>query len=485
MIVNTIGTGYNRHTGVFILCKRSKTIKGSIYKLILVITVFLFFLNILTTLVVNIITKDYSSLMDHTIELSHLTVSLQNNFKTMDRIISSSNKEEWPQVNEQLRDMDQQLLHIKDTIQLNENGGIYLRNLLNMYDNYKVLIEEYAAVQDQNDFVEYKTVRDIKTQRSYITTHCQLLTQEYLHYSSLSYKETIGAYTKYRNLTLAALILFIILLVSFSFIFVNTMNRSIQNLCHKAEQLSKKNWAIEDIQETKYKELDTLAKAFNNMKHEIRTYIDSVKDKAKLQIILKETQLSALQMQINPHFLFNTLNTISRIAMFNDVPEIMDLINSISKILRYSLHGKDLVPLSRELDALKAYIHIQETRFSDTIQFNTTLHQHTDVLVPPLILQPIVENAIQHGLKTKSHGGVVDITVIEEKDLYIHITDNGVGMEATLSDSKKQSHGIGIENVQQRLGLIFSDKDLLRISSNEKGTTITICIPIKEDKSYA
>lgn len=423
--------------------------------------------------------------MDHTIELSHLTVSLQNNFKTMDHVMTSNDEEEWYTVNMQLEDINSQLLHIKETIQLNENGGIYLRNLLNMYDNYKSLIQRYAMVQEQNDIYEYRAVQDIKTQSNYITTHCQLLTQEYLHYSSLSYQETIAAYTRYRNLTLGALVIFIILLISFSFIFVNTMNRSIQRLCHKAEELSKKNWSIEDIEETKYQELHTLAQAFNNMKHDIRNYILSVKDKAKLQVVLKETQLSALQMQINPHFLFNTLNTISRIAMFNNVPQIMDLIDAVSKILRYSLHGKDLVPLSQELEALHAYIHIQETRFSDTISFETILRDHEDVLVPPLILQPIVENAIQHGLKTKSENGSVAIIVEQEKDLFIHIIDNGVGMEATKEEDKIESHGIGLENVHQRLGLIFNQDDLLQISSSHEGTKVSIRIPIKEENKDA
>ncbi|WP_170311593.1 sensor histidine kinase [Vallitalea okinawensis] len=460
--------------------KTRTTIKKSIYKLILFITIFLFLLNVLTTVIVNIITKDYTELMENSIQLSQVTVNLQNSNHTINRIISTNDPDLWDALDNQLLDINRQLDHIRITLEFTSTGRIYFRNIQNMYDNYKFLINQYALVQHENNLVEYGIAQDIKTQFSYINNHCQLLTQEYLQHSSETYAQALATYNKYRSITFIALILFIILLIGFSVLFIRSMNRSLERLCYKAEELSKKNWTIEDIEENRYEELHTLAQAFNNMKHEIITYIDDVKDKAKLQIILKETQLSALQMQINPHFLFNTLNIISRIALFNNVPEIMALIDAISKILRYSLsHAKELVPLSQELDVLNAYIHIQETRFSDTIQFQVNMKEHDDIPVPPMILQPIVENAIEHGLKTKSENGQITITIYQDDQLVIQIADNGIGMQA-LSTEKKQTTGIGLNNVRQRLQLTFNQDNLLNIQSHQgEGTTVTIKIPLE------
>lgn len=237
------------------------------------------------------------------------------------------------------------------------------------------------------------------------------------------------------------------------------------------------------------------------MKHSIREFIFELKEKTEIENnyhieqlknvekdkLIKETQLSALQSQMDPHFLFNTLNTISRVAMFEYADETVKLIEATSKILRYNLDCKDkMVKLKEEIRMTKAYVIIQETRFQDQMSFSFNIDKNLDnVKVPPMLIQPIVENAIIHGLREKDKGGIISITVMEENSLIsISIKDNGVGMDNEKMDSlmnevKNESTGLGVFNVKKRLELYFNRNDLFVIKSQKgEGTEVIIFIPI-------
>jgi len=269
-----------------------------------------------------------------------------------------------------------------------------------------------------------------------------------------------------------------------------------------AELLSAAKWEIPDLKDQKYDELNSLAKAFDIMKHSIRKFIEELNEKTEIENnyhieklkstekdkLIKETQLSALQSQMDPHFLFNTLNTISRMAMFEYADETVKLIEATSKILRYNLDCKDkMVELKEEIRMIEAYVIIQETRFQDQMSFSFDIDKNLDtVKVPPMLIQPIVENAIIHGLREKDSGGIINITV-KEKNSYISISikDNGVGMDneemdTLLSEVKNESMGLGVFNVKKRLELYYNRSDLLKINSNiGKGTEVLIFIPIE------
>jgi len=191
---------------------------------------------------------------------------------------------------------------------------------------------------------------------------------------------------------------------------------------------------------------------------------------------------------MDPHFLFNTLNTISRMAMFEDADETVKLIEATSKILRYNLDSKDkMVNLEEEMFMIKAYVIIQETRFQDQMSFEFDIDKNLKFTkVPPMLIQPIVENAIIHGLRQKDKGGIIKISINELKCfLKITITDNGVGMDDEkindlLCDVKSTSTGLGVYNVKKRLELYFNRNDLIEIKSQKGyGTQVIISIPIE------
>ncbi len=207
----------------------------------------------------------------------------------------------------------------------------------------------------------------------------------------------------------------------------------------------------------------------------------------------KEAQLKNLQLQINPHFLYNTLETISSIAAVKQVFVVCDICGKLGEIFRYSL-GKnygELVPLEQEMTHIKNYMFIQKIRYGDRLQvFYNIDVDAAHVYIPRFILQPIVENAISHGLSNLTSVGTLEVSAFEKKDrLYIEIEDDGEGMvrekvaEITrFINTAKPVEGkknIGIRNVNQRIKLAYGEAYGITIrSAPYQGSRFTIQLPI-------
>jgi sensor histidine kinase YesM len=241
------------------------------------------------------------------------------------------------------------------------------------------------------------------------------------------------------------------------------------------------------------------------MKNRLRDYLTQLNEKSEIEKsyhleklksaekdkLIKDTELKALQMQINPHFLFNNLNTLSRMAMFEQADKTVGLLGALSKILRYNLSSIDsLVSLSKEIENVQAYILIQKTKFQDRISFQFNIGKEMEhIKIPPMIIQLLVENAIIHGVSSLEKGGVIKIQGHEEEGYgVITVEDNGIGMAPDYAESKinKTTTGLGLANIRKRLELYFNRKDLLTIESKEgKGTKISVIIPMEEGEKIA
>lgn len=218
--------------------------------------------------------------------------------------------------------------------------------------------------------------------------------------------------------------------------------------------------------------------------------------KEKLNARQKEVQFKMLASQINPHFLYNTLETIRMKALVDKEPEIADLAKMLAKIMRRNIQISDrLVTLESEIQLIEYYLKIQYYRFSDRIHSEICIDDNVDqsVLVVPLIIQPLVENAFIHGLESKESQGELSIHIKQEDALIIMVKDNGCGIskdrlveiQNLLNDmeSLDQAH-IGISNVNQRIRLRYGEEYGLKVDSIEgKGTLATVRMPIvKEEK---
>jgi len=201
---------------------------------------------------------------------------------------------------------------------------------------------------------------------------------------------------------------------------------------------------------------------------------------------LETMQLEALKNQINPHFLFNTLNVIGGMAMLENAETTNQMIKALSSLFRYNLQSADTeTSLMRELKIVHDYMYIQQMRFGDRISYEIEcLVDEEQTKVPTLTFQPLVENAVIHGLSRKEEGGMVYIRIWEEdSDLKISVKDTGVGMEPEALDAVKarlnEEYGysnIGIGNVYRRVKLAYPNSSMDISSMENKGTTIEITI---------
>lgn len=208
---------------------------------------------------------------------------------------------------------------------------------------------------------------------------------------------------------------------------------------------------------------------------------------------LRRSELRALQAQINPHFLYNTLDSIKWLAKLNHVPEISTIATQLGKLLRTSISSEEeLMTVEESLKNIQSYLEIQKIRYSD--KFEVVLDINPDMnpyRIPKLILQPIVENAIQHGLDHKSDKGCLLIKGwMEEGKLFFEVTDNGVGIgEEKLKnihsglDLRTSKESIGIHNVNRRIQLYYGEQYGLIVKSQLGiGTTVTLWMPATLEK---
>ena len=201
----------------------------------------------------------------------------------------------------------------------------------------------------------------------------------------------------------------------------------------------------------------------------------------KLEAQLSEARLEVLKMQLHPHFLFNTLHAISALIP-NDQEAADKMVSRLSDLLRLTLENSDLqeIPLKEELEFLEIYLDIEKIRFHDRLKVNIDVHDEIlDVYVPNLMLQPIVENAVRHGISPKSKGGTIDIYAKRAgSSIIISVCDDGAGLEAT---SDEFSEGFGLSNTRERLKQLYGDNHSFSIENlTEGGVRVTLEFPYRK-----
>ena len=262
------------------------------------------------------------------------------------------------------------------------------------------------------------------------------------------------------------------------------------------------NFDIKELPVRRRDEIGQLNLAVNQMKDSMKSVITTLHEKQELteqlyeqEMELEKARFSALQSQINPHFLFNTLNVINGMADMEGAGTTGELIRSLSRLFRYSLENhSDRVPLFQELTVIKDYIYIEKKRFGERLSY--VLKADVDLEsyeIPSFTLQPLVENSIRHGILVRPKGGVVAIRIMERgEELVIQVLDNGAGMEKAqremlLAGKERQDNrasGIGTGNVFRRLRLMFPGCRI-RISGRKgRGTCVEIRINAKECRTH-
>lgn len=237
-------------------------------------------------------------------------------------------------------------------------------------------------------------------------------------------------------------------------------------------------------------ELNLLSQTFNKMTSKIKFLINQVYEK---QLILKETEFKFLQSQMDPHFLFNTLATIKYKAKLGETESVHSMVTSLSELLYASIYRdkEAKITIEQELEYVKLYLFLQKKRFEDNLEYNINVRDDSilEYYLPKLCVEPIVENAIVHGLESKVGKGMINLNVYTEKDsVFIEVIDDGVGFDIeninfkkyeTLKISDQKHCRIGLINTDRRIKIIYGELYGIKIESNiGKGSKVVIHIPI-------
>jgi len=312
-------------------------------------------------------------------------------------------------------------------------------------------------------------------------------------------------------------LLFIVFVSLFSILWllraVEKMTDPMVRLSSMATELSDGNFGIEDIRMSSIYEIDHVVEAFNRMKNEIRKYIDEIRwqenlkqeymqekmRNLKMEDLVRRMEIYTLQAQMNPHFLFNTLNTGMQLAIVEGADRTGEYMEYLSLLFRHNIRNKDsIVPLRHEIEGLKYYFYILKVRFPKNLEL--TLDYPEELLdtcrVPVSILQPLVENCVVHAFKSRE--GRFSIYVSAEKrrsDLVLTVADNGCGIPADVVDAllhplpieELSTRVMGLENVIQRLYFFYPDKkDVIDIrTAVDAGTTIALRIDMEKEPCTA
>ena len=237
-------------------------------------------------------------------------------------------------------------------------------------------------------------------------------------------------------------------------------------------------------------ELGQLSDNFDRMTGELKNYMEM---QVRQQRELSDSNIAMMQAQLNPHFLYNTLDTMKWLAKVNHVPEIATLSSGLARILRKSISAEKFVTLSEEIKLVTYYAEIQQLRFNHSFSFDVELPMELeDCIVPKLILQPIVENAIIHGLREQEEGEILCNIYEKQGTLYIEVIDDGCGMSGEMlklinsKDREALKGHIGFYNVNTILRLYYGEAyGVCAQAGASKGTKVILTIPVNKEERDA
>ena len=267
--------------------------------------------------------------------------------------------------------------------------------------------------------------------------------------------------------------------------------KPVQALAEDSRRIAENDYRGPSVLPEGEDEIADLVRAFCRMKLSTQGYIEALKEKHEAEKQLEAVRLQMLKNQINPHFLFNTLNTIAGAAEMEEAETTEKMIQAMSRLFRYNLKSTaSVMPFEREKKVVEDYIYLQKMRFGSRIRYTSDCSQDTmDVMILVFALQPLVENAIVHGLAVKPEGGRLHIrSWIKEHRIFISVSDTGAGIaperleeiREELKRGESQKLGIGVSNISRRLKTMYPDGELVIDSREGRGTVVRMAFTASE-----
>lgn len=378
---------------------------------------------------------------------------------------------------EELTTSEQSLQQLKSAKKYLENLDNYINRIienLNEDDMYEVNIEIW-----END-VQIVTALLNESMNEYLYNEIRNIQAAQLNNEA--------SYLDFIKLIVMVMILLALVLILMSFRISESIAAPIRELNDITNQVARGDLSVR-AHTDRGKEVKQLSQSLNMMIEKIQDLLDKVTQE---QISLRETELALLQSQINPHFLYNTLDTIVWLAETDDKKQVVTMVENLSDFFRISLNnGKEIITVSEEIKHVTSYLEIQQIRYRDILTYEIKEDPaFSNYLIPKITLQPLVENALYHGIKNKRGVGKITIKMRRRVDGFcIDVIDNGIGMDdETLAkvnesinasmDDNRESYGL--YNVNERIRMRFGDEFGLSFESRlSEGTIATVYLPYK------
>lgn len=381
--------------------------------------------------------------------------------------------------------------------------------ILNSYPVYQTAREELLGMLNgQSGYIE--RLYQVYRMQDYLDTYGRRLLQATVSEGSQSYVRKLPFFRSLPFLLLNLTLLIGIIVLSISRLMSESLVEPVKVLSEEAKRITENDFYSPDIRIENQDEIGELVETFNIMKHSMGNYIGTLKENHRMTELLQKEQMENLAMekrleanrmellrsQINPHFLFNTLNMIGSMADLEGAESTERMTRSLASLFRYNLSTREqIVPLSQELQVAEDYMYLQKMRFGSRVQYETYLPSETgDLYIPSFTLQPLIENAIVHGIARKEQGGRIVLRVRRTAGgLRLFLTDNGLGMSEqrraelfSALDQERPSFetrvGIGLGNIYLRVKRLYPEGEFRIYSRENVGTSIVITI--RKEEAY-
>ena len=489
---------------------RSITLQTKLVFLFIATTVIVLTVNLFMYFNVNDMVTRLDEIYLSNVSLNELSDSLSGVQTGMTDYLNTKSSDSIEEYYRNVQEYNELLEKLNQDIS-NNDLKMMERNIRNMSENYLELTNQTIEAKRGRNVEKYKIRYENATEiYQYINTYIYSLNNEQFKNNSTSYQ--ILSFSLHYLELVSTFILIVVALCNVVLIILvtRTITNPLKNLATVANQVAGGNFEVGFVEVHTHDEVGVVSSAFNKMVISIRVYIERIRESMEMERAmqekellmethLKDAQLKYLQAQINPHFLFNTLNAGAQLAMMEGADKTYKYVQNVAQFFRYNIRKNNgTVPLKDEISLVDNYIYILNVRFSGEIQFEKQVDETlTKMQIPSMILQPIVENSVNYGIRGIEWQGIITLSVYQDgEDICVSIRDNGIGMsqekidgilsnELKSSELSADSNGIGIGNVISRLKIFFDREDVIHITSEgeNKGTEVILCIPGAERKT--
>lgn len=481
------------------------SIRNKLLFIFLIPTIMLLSINAYINAEINTMIDDISGIYASNAMLNDLQISLTQVHRYLETFLDTRDTEA---IEGYLRNQ-QEFSNILERLNgrlLDDDSMITQKNIRSISEEYIRTANRAVEAKRGRNVVKYKEYYDDADRLfSYINSYIYSLNNRQLQRNSQNYEALFTSlkYSETANLTILCMTSALVTLLVF--LLTRGITDPLRRLAEAAEQVARGSLIAEVSGPVANDEVGIVTAAFNQMVASLKDNMVQARQRIELESAMKEkqllmeahlkdTQLKYLQSQINPHFLFNTLNACAQLAMLEGADRTYTYVQNVADFYRYNVRKNDgVATLAEEIGLVDNYIYIINVRFSGEIHFIKEIEEGvTDVPMPAMILQPLVENSINHGLRDVEWEKKIWLSVYRENDrICVSVRDNGVGISPERTQSilnnglngdglQEHTTGVGLRNVIGRLRLFYNRDDVMEITSTGSGmgTEVAVFIPV-------